>query len=312
MCEVVADYNDQCGECPVWDESTVSLYWTDGLSNRFYLYDSRSGKSRVVNNRLEIKGFRLNASGGFVVTNSVGIWLWNEGQQATLVADQVDGEPCRMNDCVADVHGRLLGGSVFYDPGDNYPLGKLICVETNGRIKIIDEGFHLSNGLGFSPNNELLYVTDSMARRIYVYNYDPDSGEAHDRRALVQVPSDEGIPDGLAVDSEGFLWSAQWYGSCVVRYDPDGAVERKIVIPAKQTSCVAFGGQDLGDLYITSAGLSQPTPAMPTGYDHVSGNFGGALYRMRADVKGLIQARARISLATRIGTQISGDSDVSA
>jgi D-xylonolactonase len=112
---------------------------------------------------------------------------------------------------------------------------------------------------------------------------------------LVAVPPDEGLPDGLTVDAEGYLWSAQWYGSAVVRYDPDGKVERRIQTPAKQTSCATFGGADLGDLYITSAAHSEPMPVMPAGYDAVGGLFGGALYRTRPGVRGLRAYETRLA-----------------
>src|SRR4029077_5673806 len=95
------------------------------------------------------------------------------------------------------------------------------------------------------------------------------------RRVLVQVPSNEGLPDGLAVDAEGFLWSAQWSGACVTGSHPEGRVERRVATPAKQTSSVAFGGRDLTDIFITSAGRSEPMPLMPGGYAPCSWIFGG-------------------------------------
>jgi len=163
---------------------------------------------------------------------------------------------------------------------------------------VLDDGFHLANGLAFSPDDRTLYFTDSAARRIYAYDYNSQTGEVRNRRVLVQLSPDEGLPDGLTVDEEGFLWSAHWYGSCVVRYDPDGKAERRIATPAKQTSCVTFGGQDLADLYITSAGRSEPMPVMPPGYDADNGFFGGPLYRISAGVRGRPTRKTRISLAS--------------
>jgi sugar lactone lactonase YvrE len=144
-------------------------------------------------------------------------------------------------------------------------------VDRDGTDHVVDEGFHLANGLAFSPDAKLLYFTDSAARRIYAYDYDQKTGEVRNRRVLVQVPDHEGLPDGLTVDAEGFLWSARWYGSCVIRYNPDGKVERSIMTPAKQTSSVMFGGPDLTDLFISSAARSEPMPVMPKGYDATSG-----------------------------------------
>jgi sugar lactone lactonase YvrE len=116
-------------------------------------------------------------------------------------------------------------------------------VDVDAKVTIVDESIHLSNGLAFSCDHTALYFTDSVARRIYAYDYDLNTGDLRHRRVLVQVPKNEGIPDGLAVDAEGFLWSAPLYGSCVTRYDPEGRVERRVATPAKQTSSVAFGGK---------------------------------------------------------------------
>ncbi len=166
----------------------------------------------------------------------------------------------------------------------------------NGKATIVDDGIHLPNGLGFSPDCRTLYFTDSVARLIYAYDYDQASGKVRNRRVFVKVPDDEGLPDGLTVDADGFVWSAQWYGSCIVRYDPDGKIERRIMTPAKQTSSLAFGGKDLTDIFITSAGKSEPMPAMPPGYDPDSGCIGGALYHTNLGIKGKLEFRTNISL----------------
>ena len=295
--EVIADYQDLCGECPVWDPVTGTLYWTDCVGRRFYRYCPQTGRPEIVKQDLEINGFRLNEGGGFVISNNSGIWLWDGADDLRLISDQVGGDKCQMNDCIADPEGRLLSGSWFYDPSGDYPLGKLMRVDTGGRVTVLDEGIHLANGLAFSLDYRTLYFTDSAARRIYVYDYDPRTGSARNRRVLVSVPDDEGLPDGLTVDAEGFLWSAQWYGSCVVRYDPDGKAERRIATPAKQTSCLTFGGPDFTDLYITSAARSEPMPVMPPGYDPKGGFFGGPLYRVKAGVRGRPECKTRISLS---------------
>jgi D-xylonolactonase len=114
---------------------------------------------------------------------------------------------------------------------------------------------------------------------------------------LVQVCDEDGLPDGLTVDAEGFLWSAQWYGSCVVRYDPDGKEERRIAIPAKQVSSIAFGGKDLTDIFITSAGKSWPSPLMPRSYDPHGGTMGGQLFRVNLGFKGKPEFKSRITIS---------------
>ena len=159
-----------------------------------------------------------------------------------------------------------------------------------------DEGFNLANGMAFSPDETNLYLTDSAARQYYAYDYDRRSGGLGNRRILIQVPDDEGVPDSLTVDAEGFLWSAQWYGSSVVRYDPEGKEERRIGFPAKQVSSVALAGKDMTDIFVTSASKSWPSPVMPKGYDPTSGNFGGQLYSVNLGIQGKLDYKADIKL----------------
>jgi sugar lactone lactonase YvrE len=294
--KVVADYGDLCGEDPVWDPDSGALYWTDIEGKRFFRYHPASNKHEIIKQGLEISGYALNRPGGFVIANSRGIWLWDGADGLRLVADQVENSKCQMNDAIADPEGRFFAGSNFYDPDHEYELGKLIRVDRDGTAHVADEGFDLPNGLAFSPDETRLYFTDSVARRIYAYNYDRRTGDLRNRRVLVQVPDDEGLPDGLTVDAEGFLWSAQWYGSCVVRYSPDGKMERRISFPAKQISSLAFGGKDLTDIFVTSASKTWPSPLMPKWYDPVSGNFGGQLYELNLGIQGKPDYKADITL----------------
>ncbi len=282
---VIADYGDLCGECPVWD-GAGSLFWTDIAGCRFYRYHQSSGRHEIVREGLQINGFRLNRPGGFVITNAGGVWLWDGAGTVRLIAEEVDGSKLQLNDCIADPVGRLYAGTCFYDPNAEYDMGKLIRVDTDGKAAIVDEGFHMANGLGFSPDCSILYFTDSGARCIYAYDYQLHNGEIRNRRVVVQVPDTEGLPDGMTVDSEGFIWSAQWFGGCVVRYDPEGSIEQRISIPAKQTSAIAFGGDDLTDIFITSAAKSGSLPIMPPGYDAQAGYIGGRLYHLNLGIKG--------------------------
>ena len=295
--KVIADYGDLCGEGPLWDYRHQQLYWTDITGRKFYCFDWAKREHRLVNEGWEVAGFAFNAPGGFVVANSAGVWLWDGASEPRLVAAEADGGKCQLNDCIADAAGRLLAGSNFYDPGKEYPLGKLFSVASDGKVLVLDEGFLLSNGLGFSPDGKTLYFTDSAARIIYAYDYDVATGTPSHRRVFVKVPATSGLPDGLTVDAEGFVWSAEWYGSCLVRYDADGKVERRIATPAKQTSSLAFGGADLTDIFITSAAKSEPMPIMPPGYDPNAGYFGGVLYHLNLGIAGRQEHFANIRLA---------------
>lgn len=299
-CSVIVDDGNGCGEGPIWDASAQKLYWTDCAGQMFYSYDWTRKQRYVALENFEVNGCALTEGGQFVFSNNSGLWLWNGQGAPVLLAAEYRGAKLRLNDCIADPAGRILCGSCFYKPSGEYPLGKLFCAHPDGSVEILDEGFHLANGLGFSGDGSTLYFTDSVARLIYKYSYDVTSGGASDRRVFVQLDNHAGLPDGLTVDAEDFVWSAEWYGSCVCRYDPDGKRERRIGIPAKQVSSIAFGGPELTDLFITSAAQSEPMPVMPPGYDPRSGYFGGALFHANTKIQGRLEHRARIGQSAKL------------
>lgn len=134
------------------------------------------------------------------------------------------------------------------------------------------------------------YPRSSAVGTIYAYDYDLFNGALSRRRTFVKLPETEGMPDGLAVDEQGHVWSAIWGGSCIIRFDPDGREERRMETPAVQTSALAFGGDDLTDIYVTSAAECQD-PDVPFA--------GGPVYRCSAGIRGRLPYRARISLSPR-------------
>jgi D-xylonolactonase len=262
------------------------------------MWSPQQRKIVLLSEGFEIAGFAMNAEGGFVVTNSTGFWLLDGAGKQKLIMDSVDGKRCVLNDCIADPEGRLFSGSCFYDATrEDYPSGHLFRLDVNGSVQVVDEGLQLSNGLGFSPDNSTLYLSDSAARRIYAYDYRRSDGSVRNRRVFVQVPSDEGLPDGLTVDAAGFVWSVQWFGGCLVRYDADGKVERRISIPASQTTSMAFGGKDLTDIFVTSAAQPDALPLAPPGYNAGQVYTGGKLFHLNLGIPGKEEYRARVSSA---------------
>jgi sugar lactone lactonase YvrE len=293
LCTTVVDDGNPCGESQVWDVTTGRLYWTD-TAGRFFSYDWRTRERAIVLRDFVVNGAALNEDGGFTFINGSGVWQWDGIGTPEPIVATCGADVLQLNDCAADPAGRLIAGSCFYTPDGTYPLGKLYAIDANGAVRVLDEGFHLANGLGWSPDSKTLYFADSIARTIYAYSYDASSGTVRDRRIFVQLDRSSGVPDGLTVDADGYIWSAEWYGGCVSRYDPDGTLERKIVVPAKQTSSLAFGGPELRDLFITSAATSEPTPVMPPGYDPVNGYFGGALFLVNCGIQGRPEYRCRV------------------
>ena len=117
----------------------------------------------------------------------------------------------------------------------------------------LDKNLVLSNGIGLSPDGKTLYVSEMFAHKITAYDYETESGTAGNRRVFAAIPEDAGKPDGLTVDSQGFVWAAQWGGWRITRYDPAGKLEREVRIPTENVTCIGFGGENLDELYITTA-----------------------------------------------------------
>ena len=296
-CTVLADDGNLCGESPIWDVRRQQLYWVDGPGAKLFRFDWATRQRELLLDGFEVNGCALNQPGGLVLVNNSGVWLSTEGSDAPkLIAAQLGSARLQLNDCVADPRGRLLTGSCFYSPTEDFPLGHLFCVERDGSTRILDEGFQLANGLSFSPDEQTLYFADSVERVIYAYDYDPEKGDVSHRRIFVKLDASAGLPDGVTVDAEGFVWTAEWYGACITRFDPDGKVERRISLPAKQTSSLTFGGPKLTDIFVTSASRSEPMSVMPPGYDPVSGHFGGALYHLNLGIAGRPEYLASIQL----------------
>lgn len=293
--EVVADDGNLCGEGPHWDEREQALWWTDIDGKKFYRYDWRKRRHELVSEGFTVNGFALQQDGGLVTTSSQGAWLWTPGQEPFLLASEADGQELRLNDCAADAEGRVYSGSYHLDEKGESEPSYLFRIDNDGTAHVVDEGIKFSNGLAFSPDGGTLYFTDMAARCIYAYDWRRSDGALSRRRVFVRVERGEGMPDGLTVDAEGFLWVAHWFGGCVTRYDPDGKRERKVELPAKQTSSMVFGGPELDELYVTTAAMNNCLMLAPEGYDPGKGLVGGALYRVRPGVRGKLKYRARIS-----------------
>jgi sugar lactone lactonase YvrE len=296
--EVAADYGDLCGEGPLWDDQEQVLYWTDIDGKKFYRLLWKERRHELVHDGFQVNGACMQESGGFVVTNSSGAWLWNPQSEPKLLASEADGQECLLNDCIADPEGRVYSGSYHFNPNGVAAPSFLFRVDTDGSVHVADEGIQFSNGLAFSPDGTL-YFSDTVARCVYAYKWHRRTGKLSDRRVFVQLPREEGFPDGLTVDSEGFLWCAHWFGACITRYDPDGKRERKVLFPASQTSSLAFGGPELDVIFVTSAAKSNMLETAPLGYNPDKVFVGGRLYQMKSDVQGRKEHRSRIQLDPR-------------
>jgi sugar lactone lactonase YvrE len=161
------------------------------------------------------------------------------------------------------------------------PLGSLYRLDANRGLTRVLTGVTISNGLGWSPDGRTMYYIDSATHRIDAFDFEPETGSVSGRRRLVELPEGWGLPDGMTVDEEGFLWVAFWGGSAVRRIAPDGQVALVVELPVSLVTSCAFGGDDLADLYVTSARTEL------SGTQLRQQPHAGALFRIRPDVRGL-------------------------
>ena len=171
------------------------------------------------------------ASGGFVVAKLDGLFFLDAGgTQLTPFADPKAGrmDTC-YNDGKADRQGRLWIGTVHVPETD--PEGSFYRVDPDGTHAVIETGFVVPNGPAFSPDGRTLYFANTHAGEIIAFDVDPATGEAAHRRLFASVAVEDGWPDGMAVDTEGFVWSAHWGGWRITRYDPEGKIERVVRFP---------------------------------------------------------------------------------
>jgi sugar lactone lactonase YvrE len=133
------------------------------------------------------------------------------------------------------------------------PTGSLYRFDGAHAATALDGGFQVSNGMDWSPDDKTFYFADTALHTVYAYDFDLDAGTISNRRVFLHFSREQGRPDGMAVDCEGFLWVALWDGWRIARYAPDGRLDREIDLPVPRPSSCCFGGPDLKTLYITSA-----------------------------------------------------------
>ena len=279
---MVADEQALVGEGPVWDVQTKTLYWTDIRGGRYFQFDPTTGENKTIHEGIFVGGGAVNAPGGLTFGTWEGVMLWRSDSDWEWLHHEPDMRArMQFNDVTAGPDGSLYAGSYYEDA----PRGELFRFKPSGEVEVIADGLAISNGMGFSPDLRIFYHTDSMAHKIYAYDHNPESGELSNKRDFVEVPPEEGIPDGMTVDAEGHVWSATWGGAQIIRFDPDGAEVNRIDIPAVQSSSVVFGGDDFTDIYVTSANFGSETPPGPDDPPkfHTMANRGGQLYRIRQD-----------------------------
>ena len=240
------------GEGPLWSARDGRLLWVDILAPAIHVSDPATGADRVVPTDEMVAALAPRAAGGFVAAARSGLRGFDGVTLGDVIAAPIAaGAGLRLNDGRCDAAGRFWVGSLALDSTPD--AGALHRLDPDGSAHPALAGLHVPNGLGFSPDGRLLYLADSARRRVDVFDFDAARGTLANRRPFVTLAEGEGVPDGLCVDAEGGVWIALWDGWRVVRHAPDGRLDRVIHLPVPRPTSCAFGGADLGTLYVTSA-----------------------------------------------------------
>ncbi len=241
------------GEAPVWCVDKQVLYWVDIDGKAVMRLNPKTGARDTFPQNYEIGCIVKRESGGFIAAVDAGLALLDDDlANLEIFADPENAiANNRFNDGKCDRQGRFWTGSL--DRDEEAASGSLYCVSTRNSVTAALSGLIVPNGTGWSPDDSVMYFTESGTGVIYAYDFDPQSGAMENRREFAVIDPSLGAPDGLCVDADGFVWSAHWDGWRVTRYDPDGTIERIVELPVPQVTSVAFGGANLGQLYITTA-----------------------------------------------------------
>ena len=268
----LVDSHDKLGEGCFWDAATQCLWWLDViLPSAIHRLHVASGACRTWRFSEMVTAMAKRRDGTLIVGSHRGVNVFDPatGALKPLTRLEADRPGNRGNDGACDATGRFWFGTMMNNIGDGgadlavtASTGSLYRIDADGTATAMAHGIGVSNGPCWSPDNRVFYFTDSRAQIIWAYDFDLDSGTISNRRVFSDT-RDFGHPDGATVDRHGYLWSARWEGSCVLRIDPGGRIDRIVPMPAKRVTNVCFGGPGLDTLYVTTSRLHVETPGLP-------------------------------------------------
>ena len=287
--ELYNDCKNLLGEGITWSADQENLYWLDIVipSKLFQLHLPTNKLSTFIMPEM-ISSISIRSKKDLIIASQYGVYNYN--LTSNNFTRLIETEPLlkfnRSNDGASDIKGRFWFGTMqnnLDEEGQDIPItknsGSLYRLNTDLTLDKIESNLGIPNTFIWNPDNTKFYFTDSMEGIIYSYDFNEKSGEITNKTNFATF--NRGVPDGSTMDSEGFVWNCRWGGSCVVRFDPLGRVDRVLEVPiANVTNCV-FGGKDLKTLFITTArqGLSK---------EYVKKNpYAGSIFAIDLSIKGI-------------------------
>jgi L-arabinonolactonase len=277
---------NEIGESPIWVPEENRVYWADTEKSSITYWNPDSCETGCYSIDMPVTALVRRRGGGWVLITKKGLAFWDQSNNTcTPIVDPVASAPdLAFNDGAVDPRGRLLAGTMNFRDVKS-PEGCLYCLDTDLNLKILDEKICTANGIGFSPDGKIAYVSEQWDSKILAYDYNLEKGAVSNKRIFAEVDSKDGYPDGIIVDSEGFIWNGRWEGHQIVRYAPDGTMDRKYNLPEETNTCVGFGGKDMKTLFIATAWYGKDIES------RCKEPYAGDLYRLRTDVTGIVEPR---------------------
>ncbi len=275
---LVLDGQAELGEGPHWDAAGGELVWVDIGAGAVHRFDPDTGIDRSFDAGQPVGAAVPRAAGGFALALRDGFAVVDEtgGELRWLAPIEADRPETRMNDGACDAAGRFWAGTMSL--AEDEPTGSLYRLSPGGEVATMLTGITISNGIGWSPDQTVMYYVDTPQHLVEAFDFDLARGTISGRRQVVAVEPGAGDPDGLTVDADGCIWVALWDGSAVRRYTPAGELTGIVDVPAARPTSCAFGGPALDVLYITTA-RTEP--------GRFARSDGGGIYAVRTGSRGL-------------------------
>lgn len=289
---LAVDSRCELGECVLWCERRSALFWTDIPSARLWRHTPGSGATRHWDLPARLGCFSLCDDGRLLLGMEKGLFITDpdgDPNGALVLQPIADVEreraDTRINDGRCDRGGNFVFGTK--NEAGSAATGSYYQFSfTHGLRRLDLPGAAIPNSICFSLDGRTMYFCDSRGAEILCCDYDADRAAVADVRRFARLDATDASPDGSIVDAEGRLWNAQWGAARVVRYRPDGRIDRIVRVPAKNPSCCAFGGAALDQLYVSTAREDMSADELAR-MPHA-----GGIYRLPlADVRGLPESR---------------------
>ena len=241
------------GEGPVWDEINQCILWIDIVNARIIEHNILSGTEKVLSTGTMIGSFALMENSNIIAALQEGIVIIDRstGEKQIISTPEINIPSNRFNDGKCSPDGHFWAGSMSLNETD--PSGFLYSIDGDYNILQHEKGLTISNGLCWSLDKKYFYFIDTPTLQVIRYDY--SNGSIQNKQSIIHIDATkDGYPDGMTIDADGMLWIAHWGGWQVTRWDPSrGEKLTAIKLPVSQVTSICFGGDDFGDMFITTA-----------------------------------------------------------